>query len=624
MIVDRSLLFRAVLVLATVVMAFLYALPNVFGSDPAIQIAPANFGVVIDKETRNKVASLLDAANIPYTDLSLNGKSSLQFRLPSADFQLRARDILDKGLNKGSNPKDYTVAIYLLSYSPRWLSAIHAVPMYLGLDLRGGVHFLFQLDVSGALKKYKESSALSIRHFLRDGKISNAGVLSREENIEIRFWSSEGMKAALDLLRHNYPNLSFLESQTLGKFLLIATIQPKDKEKIVSDSIQQNITTLHKRVNELGVSEPLIQQQGADRIVVELPGIQDVAQAKKILGKTATLEMHLVSDDQLSSDYPPPDEESFNMKLSAAANGGKLIVNRTVLLTGDHIIRADADFDQNNQPIVSLQLDSAGAEIFREVTRENVGKRLAIVLFEDGVANVVTAPRINEEIPNGRVQITGAFTFEEASETALLLRAGALAAPMEIVEERTIGPRLGTENIKKGVHATLAGLLAIAVFMIFYYRLFGVFSVIALSVNLLFLLAILSILQATLTLPGIAAIALTLGMAIDANVLINERIREELRSSVLPIFAIKEGYARAFSTIIDSNVTTLIAGVVLLIFGSGPVRGFAVVHCIGILTSLFSSVVISRTIVDLFYANRSPSSLSIGQIWKPESSAAND
>ncbi|WP_092483427.1 protein translocase subunit SecD [Candidatus Ichthyocystis hellenicum] len=625
--VGRLLLLRGGFVLFVVALTSLYALPNLFGDSPAVQMIPARSGVVIDESVKGKVESVLSSAKIPYTDLRLS-KSSLQLRLFSTDAQLKARDLLDREIN-GNRPsvKDYTIAVDLLSSSPKWLSEIHAVPMYLGLDLRGGVHFLFQVDVSGALKKYRESSAFSLRNLLRREHISHASVLSRGDSIEVLFWSQSNMKSGIDFLRRHYPDFYFQERDSgYGKFSVVARIKPKEREKIVSDAIQHNVTTLHRRVNELGVSEPLIQQQGKDRIVVELPGVQDVAQAKKILGKTATLEMHILSDESdqlLPVDLLPSYEESLPLKSSDGDSNLRVVVNKSVLLTGDHIIRADADFDRNNQPAVSLQLDSSGAEIFRELTRENVGKRLAIVLLEDGVASVVTAPRINEEIPNGRVQITGSFTFEEAGETALLLRAGSLAAPMDIVEERTIGPRLGAENIRKGVRATLFGLVAIALFMMFYYRFFGLISVISLVINLLFLIAVLSILQATLTLPGIAAIALTLGMAIDANVLINERIREELRSGALPVFAIKEGYSRAFSTIIDSNVTTFIAGVALLIFGSGPIRGFAVVHCIGIVTSLFSSVVVSRTLVDLIYSCRSPQQVSIGQIWKSDF-AAND
>ncbi|CUT18026.1 MULTISPECIES: protein translocase subunit SecD [Candidatus Ichthyocystis] len=622
--VGRFLFLRGGFVFIAVVLMLLYALPNFFGDSPAVQMIPAHSGVKIDESVKDRVASALNLAKIPYDDLSLI-KSSLRLRLFSTDDQLKARDLLDKEINGDSVlRKDYTIAVDLLSSSPGWLSKIHAVPMYLGLDLRGGVHFLFQVDVSGAIKKYRESSAFSLRNLLRRKHISHAAVLSRDDSIEILFWSPSDMRLGIDFLRRYYPDLYFQERVGSGKFLVTARIKPKEREKIISDAIQHNVTTLHRRVNELGVSEPLIQQQGKDRIVVELPGVQDVAQAKKILGKTATLEMHMLSsegDQLLPVDSLPSYEESFPLKSSDGDSKVRVVVNKAILLTGDHIIRADADFDRNNQPAVSLQLDSSGAEIFRELTRENVGKRLAIVLLEDGLANVVTAPRINEEIPNGRVQITGSFTFEEAGETALLLRAGSLAAPMDIVEERTIGPRLGAENIKKGVRATLSGLFAIALFMVLYYRFFGFISVISLVINLLFLVAILSILQATLTLPGIAAIALTLGMAIDANVLINERIREELRSGALPVFAIREGYSRAFSTIIDSNVTTLIAGVALLIFGSGPIRGFAVVHCIGIGTSLFSSVVISRTIVDLVYLRRSPQSVSIGQIWKSNFSA---
>ncbi|TRZ90584.1 MAG: protein translocase subunit SecD, partial [Rhodocyclaceae bacterium] len=383
------------------------------------------------------------------------------------------------------------------------------------------------------------------------------------------------------------------------------------------------ITTLHNRINELGVAEPVIQQQGADRIVVQLPGVQDTAKAKDILGRTATLEVRMVDDEasaspavieQAARGQPPPGTEYY------VERGGRgLLVRKQVVLTGERLTDAQPGFDnQTHEAAVHLSLDSAGARIFKDLTRDNVGKRMAILLIEKGKGEVVTAPVIRTEIGGGRVQISGRMTTMEANDVALLLRAGSLAAPMEIIEERTIGPSLGADNIAKGFHSTLWGFSAISAFMIVYYVLFGTVSVVALSANLLFLVALLSLLQATLTLPGIAAIALTLGMAIDANVLINERVREELRNGSTPQAAITAGYERAWATILDSNVTTLIAGIALLIFGSGPIRGFAVVHCLGIMTSIFSSVVVSRAIVNLIYGRRRKlEALSIGQVWKP-------
>lgn len=612
----RSLWMRSFLVLGGVFLAFLYALPNFYGNTPAVEIiSTRSSSFSLGQPFQTQLASFLHSKKVSYRDMRFSDKV-LQIRFFSPEEQLRGRDFLEQKLNGGRSDPPYTVALNLISAAPSWLMAIHAFPMYLGLDLRGGVRFLFQVDFSGAYKKYLGSVAFSLRHFLRDQKVPHAGIFVCNQAIVLHFWSKEDKEKARPLLALHYPVFSFQESSE--PLLLKATVMASEQLKIFDQAIQQNISTLHKRVNELGVSEPLIQRQGKNRIVVELPGVQDVARAKKILGKTATLEMHLVSN----SSTAPFNKEVFYTKETPDHPSQPLTLERSVLLTGDHIIRADSNFDRNNQPAVLLHLDSSGAEIFRDVTRTGVGRRLAIVLFENGVGRIVTAPRINEEIPNGNVQITGSFSFDEAAETALLLRAGALAAPMSIIEERTIGPSLGEENIRKGFHATLSGFAVIALFILFYYRAFGFFSIIALASNLLFLIAALSLLQATLTLPGIAAIALTLGMAIDANVLINERIREELRSGVLPLFAIREGYARAWATIVDSNVTTLIAGIALLIFGSGSIRGFAVVHCLGILTSLFSSVVISRTCADLLYLNRrSLSSLSIGQVWKPDLTA---
>ena len=403
----------------------------------------------------------------------------------------------------------------------------------------------------------------------------------------------------------------------------MATLKPEAQKRIQEFAVKQNITTLHNRINELGVAEPVIQQQGIDRIVVQLPGVQDTAKAKDILGRTATLEVRMVDDEasanpgimeQAAAGRPPVGTEYY------VERGGRgLLVKKQVVLTGERLTDAQPGFDnQTQEAAVHLSLDSAGARIFKDVTRDNVGKRMAILLIEKGKGEVVTAPVIRTEIGGGRVQISGRMSTVEANDVALLLRAGSLAAPMEIIEERTIGPSLGADNIAKGFSSTMWGFIAISAFMMGYYLLFGAVSVFALSANLLFLVALLSLLQATLTLPGIAAIALTLGMAIDANVLINERVREELRAGNSPQASITAGYERAWATILDSNITTLIAGVALLIFGSGPVRGFAVVHCLGILTSIFSSVVVSRAMINLIYGHRRKLvAVSIGQIWKP-------
>ena len=400
----------------------------------------------------------------------------------------------------------------------------------------------------------------------------------------------------------------------------MGTFKPEAIKRIQEFAVKQNITTLHNRINELGVAEPIIQQSGPDRIVVQLPGVQDTAKAKDILGRTATLEIRMVDDTPGALESALNGNVPVTAELYTERGGSPILVKKIVVLTGERLNDAQPGFDsQTQEPAVHLTLDSAGARIFRDVTRESVGKRMAILLIEKGKGEVITAPVIRSEIGGGKVQISGRMTTMEANETSLLLRAGSLAAPMDIIEERTVGPSLGAENIARGFHATLWGFAAIAVFMIIYYGMFGVISVLALSANLLFLVAILSLLQATLTLPGIAAIALALGMAIDANVLINERIREELRNGSTPQAAISAGYERAFDTILDSNITTLIAGLALLIFGSGPVRGFAVVHCLGILTSIFSAVVVSRALVNIIYGRQKRlSKISIGQVWKPE------
>ncbi|MCB1893487.1 MAG: protein translocase subunit SecD, partial [Rhodocyclaceae bacterium] len=515
------------------------------------------------------------------------------------------------------------VALNLLSRSPAWLTSLHALPMYLGLDLRGGVHFLLQVDMKGALSKRLDSTGADLRSMLRDKNVRHAGIVRERDQLAIRFRDAETRNKARAAIESSQPDLLLTEVEDGADLKLTATLKPEAQKRIQEFALKQNITTLHNRINELGVAEPVIQQQGADRIVVQLPGVQDTAKAKDILGRTATLEVRLVDDensqnpavmDEAARGQPPVGTEYY-----VERSGAPLLVKKQVVLTGDRLTDAQPGFDnQTHEPAVHLTLDSAGARIFKDITRENVGRRMAILLIEKGKGEVITAPVIRTEIGGGRVQISGRMSTMEATDVALLLRAGSLAAPMEIIEERTIGPSLGAENIERGFNSTLYGFAAIAVFMGIYYLVFGVISVVALATNLLLLIALLSMLQATLTLPGIAAIALTLGMAIDANVLINERIREELRNGVSPQAAITAGYERAFGTILDSNVTSLIAGLALLIFGSGPVRGFAVVHCLGILTSMFSAVVVSRGIVNLIYGGRRKlAKLAIGNVaWK--------
>ena len=606
---NRYPLWVYVTVAVAVVLGLLYTLPNFFGESPAVQVSSARATLKVDTATLGRVEEVLKKANIPYTGVFLDAVG-VKVRFADTDTQLKAKDLIAQALNPDPQNPSYTVALNLLSSSPNWLTRVGALPMYLGLDLRGGVHFLLQVDMKGALTKRLDAFGGDIRTTLRDKSIRHSGVAREGNRITVRFRDAETREKARRVLIDAFGDLQVLEAGDAAEPRLDLTIKPEAEKRIQEAALKQNIGTLNKRVNELGVAEPVIQQQGADRIVVQLPGVQDTARAKEILGRTATLEIRMVDEENSRNMQVLADAQKgqvpFGSEFYVERQGAPLLVKRQVVLTGDRLTDAQAGFDnQTQEPAVHLTLDATGARIFRDVTRENVGNRMAILLFEKGKGEVITAPVIRTEIGGGRVQISGGrMSTVEANDIALLLRSGSLAAPMEIVEERTVGPSLGKENIEKGFNSTLWGFAAITAFMIVYYVLFGVFSSIALAVNLLFLVALLSLLQATLTLPGIAAIALTLGMAIDANVLINERVREELRAGQTPQAAIHAGYERAFGTIVDSNVTTLIAGLMLLIFGSGPVRGFAVVHCLGILTSMFSSVVVSRALVNLFYGSR--------------------
>jgi len=619
---NRYPLWKYVIIAFALLLGLVYTLPNFFGEAPAVQVSSAKATLKVDEKTRERVAGVLHGAGIEDSSLFLDS-TGVKVRLRSAESQLQARDVLEKQFNPDPADPQYVVALNLLSNSPRWLTSLHALPMYLGLDLRGGVHFLLQVDMKGALTKRLDSIGADLRTLLRDKNVRHAGITREGERVIIRFRDGQTRNAARTVLEDNQPDLLLAEQGEGDELRLLATLKPAAIKRIQEFAVRQNMTTLSNRINELGVAEPVIAQQGADRIVVQLPGVQDTAKAKDILGRTATLEIRMVDETPGALEAAQAGQLPFGSELYVERGGLPLLVKKQVVLTGDRLTDAQPGFDnQTHEPAVHLTLDSTGARIFKDVTRDNVGKRMAIVLIEKGKGEVVTAPVIRTEIAGGRVQISGRMSTVEANDTALLLRAGSLAAPMEIIEERAIGPSLGAENIEKGFHSTLWGFAAIAAFMIVYYVLFGLVSVIALAANLLFLIALLSMLQATLTLPGIAAIALTLGMAIDANVLINERIREELRNGSTPQAAIHTGYERAFGTILDSNVTTLIAGIALLIFGSGPVRGFAVVHCLGILTSLFSAVVVSRAMINLLYGSRRKvESLAIGQIWKPGNTA---
>ncbi|MBI3069469.1 MAG: protein translocase subunit SecD [Betaproteobacteria bacterium] len=613
---NRYPLWKYVIIVASLVIGLVYALPNFFGEVPAVQVSPLKATLKADTALTRRVEEILRKANIVPGDIFLD-PTSVKAYFADTDIQIKAKDALQTALGE-----DYVVALNLLSRSPRWLAAIGALPMYLGLDLRGGVHFLLQVDMKAALAKKAESSVSDIRGALRDKRIQYSGVTREGYAVIVRFRDKAARDRALEEIGRNMPDLELRTRDDANEFRIIGTLKLEAQMRTQEFALQQNITTLRNRVNELGVAEPIIQQQGADRVVVQLPGVQDTAKAKDILGRTATLEVRMVDEersDAAALQAAVAGQVPFGDELYVDRNGAPILVKKQVVLTGDRINDAQPGFDgQTGEPAVHINLDGTGARIFQQVTRENVGKRMAILLFEKGKGEVVTAPVIRTEIGGGRVQISGRMTTQEAKDIALLLRAGALAAPMEIVEERTVGPSLGAENIRIGFHSTWIGFSGIAVFMISYYMLFGVVSIIALAANVLFLVALLSMLQATLTLPGMAGIALTIGMAIDANVLINERVREELRNGNTPQAAIAAGYERAWGTILDSNVTTLIAGVALFAFGSGPVKGFAVVLNLGLLTSMFSAVMVSRGMINLIYGSRRKlEKISIGQVWRP-------
>jgi preprotein translocase subunit SecD len=621
---NRYPLWKYAVMLVALVIGLVYTLPNLFGEAPAVQVSSGKATVRLDSTTLAAVEAALAANQIKPTAVTFDNSTTntnIRVRLTDTDTQLRVKDLLQKTLNSDPTDPQFIVALNLQSASPTWLSALHALPMYLGLDLRGGVHFLLQVDMAGALNKKLDSDASDVRTLLRDNNVRDGGVNRVGQSVVVNLADQATADAALKLLGRGISELQWAsQAGQDGGVQLVGTFTPAVQRAVQDAALKQNITTLHNRVNELGVAEPVIQQQGADRIVVELPGVQDTAKAKDIIGRTATLEARLadpVNTHPNPSDPVPPGDELFTQ-----GNQTPVLLRKQIIFTGDRIIDASAGFDEHQRPSVSLRLDSAGGRALRSVSRDNIGKPMAMVLFEKGKGEVLTVATIQSELGD-RFQITGQPTPQAAADLALLLRAGSLAAPMEIIEERTIGPSLGADNIKKGFHSVVWGFAAIAVFMIAYYMLFGVISMIGLSVNLLLLIAVLSMLQATLTLPGIAAIALALGMAIDANVLINERVREELRNGAPPQLAIQNGYAHAWATILDSNVTTLIAGLALLAFGSGPVRGFAMVHCIGILTSMFSAVFFSRGIVNLWYGGKKKlKSLAIGQVWRPETAPA--
>ena len=612
---NRYPMWKNIFVAIMILIGLIYTIPNFFGESPAVQITPAKSTTKLDSALLGQVEAIFQQEKIAYDGVYLDARG-VKARFANTDTQIKAKDVLQANLGK-----DYTVALNLLSRSPNWLRNMGAKPMYLGLDLRGGVHFLLQVDMKAALSKAAERFVGDFRIALRKERISYVGVSREGETVQINFNNEAELIKGKAIISKEYPNLTLTEMTNGEEKVLKASLNLVEQKRIQDFAIKQNIQTLHNRINELGVAEPIIQQQGADRVVVQLPGVQDTAKAKDILGRTATLEIRLVDEeknDAATLEKAEKGQAPLGDEVFKDRDGRTILVKKNVALTGDYITDAGPGIDsQSGRNTVNVTLDARGARIFQQVTRENVGKRLAILLIEKGSTEVITAPTINEEIGGGRVQISGMANTQEATDISLLLRAGALAAPMDIIEERTVGPSMGQDNINRGIHSTLWGFLAIAVMMMIYYQAFGVVSVAALAINLLLLVAILSMLQATLTLPGLAAIALALGMAIDANVLINERVREELRNGNTPQASIHAGYERAWDTILDSNVTTLIAGLALFMFGTGPIKGFAVVHVLGILTSMFSAVLVSRAMVNFIYGyRRKLSKLSIGQIYK--------
>ena len=614
---NRYPLWKYALLVVALLIGLIYTLPNFFGEAPAVQVSSGKATVKLDAAMVARVEAAMQAVGVKADSVAFEG-NSVRARFNDTDTQLKAKDAINKAINTDLSEPSYIVALNLVSRSPDWLKSVRAFPMYLGLDLRGGVHFLMQVDMKAAIAKKVESLVGDARSMLREKNLRHAGISKDGNDLVIAFREAETRTAALALLSDKLPDIQWLAQGEGSELSLRGSFKPQSLVAVQEAALKQNITTLQNRVNELGVAEPVIQQQGLDRVIVQLPGVQDTAKAKDIIGRTANLEFRLAdmsaeAQAALAGTGPVP----FGRERFGVGRGAPVIVHKEAIVTGDMLTDAQPRQDENHQPAVSVRLDAKGGRQMKEMSRANVGNYMAAILFEKGKGEVLTVARINSEL-SADFQITGMGSTENATDLALLLRAGGLAAPMEVIEERTIGPTLGAENIAKGMHSVAWGFAAVALFMCLYYMLFGVFSTLALGFNLLMLVAVLSMLQATLSLPGMAAIALVLGMAIDSNVLINERVREELRSGASPQAAIFAGYERAWATILDSNVTTLIAGLALLAFGSGAVRGFAVVHCLGIMTSMFSSVMFSRALVNLWYGRQKKlKSLSVGQVWKP-------
>ncbi len=587
-------LWKYLLILFMLLAGLVYTLPNYYGEAPVVQVQPKFATIKADDALQQQVISVLQAEKLNAESITLDAQGvTARFGEGDMDSQKKAQEALQKAL--GSN---YVALLNLMPRGPAWLSWLRALPMHLGLDLRGGMHLLMQVDMKVALDNAAESATGRIRTLLHEKDVRYSGISHDGQVITVKFRDAESRSAGESEIKQSDKGLLLNSKEEGGEYLLVATLRQEEQRRIQEAAIQQNLLTLRKRLNGLGLGEPVIQQQGGDRIVVELPGVQDPERVHKLIGRTAILQLRMVEEGSPIGAEQFPDRE-----------GRMLPLKREVIFTGEHIKDASQGRDEMGAPAVNLTLDSIGAHTFKQVTSENVGKRMAIILFEEDdndvlKGQIVTAPVIKVEIPNGQVQISGAMTEQEARDISLLLRSGALAAPMKIAEESAVGPSAGKKNIAQGFDSTLVGFSAITLFMIAYYMVFGTVSVLSLGANLLLLVGVLSMMQATLTLPGMAGIALTLGMAIDSNVLINERIREELRNGVSPQAAIHAGYDRAFATILDSNVTTFIAGFALLAAGSGPIQGFAVVLCLGILTSMFSSVLVSRALVNLIYGRK--------------------
>ena len=621
---NRYPLWKNIIIVLALVLGLLYTIPTFFGTTQAVQVSGAKATVKVEADVKDKVEQVLKAQNIPYTGLyfekTAQGLGTVKVRVNGQDAQAKAKEAINAALNTDPNSPAYTLAYSTVSAAPDWMTAIGAKPVSLGLDLRGGVHFLLEVKMSDAVQKKLDAMQNGFNTLFKDKKIALQSAEKNGEQLVMNFDSPATAEQARAAILSEQGATDYVVTPNGNSVAVGLTEQAVNQVK--NQAIKQNIEILHNRVNAMGASEPVVQQQGFDRIVVELPGESDPARAKSLIGRTATLEVRMEETTN------PLNGVEFDMASSEGHPGQKALLKKQVVITGDAFTQARGQLDgQNGGVHVSVNLNAESGKIMRQTTHDNIGKRMGIVMYEqqpDGKTKgeVISLATIQSEFGDA-FQITGARTLQEAEDLALLLRSGALAAPMTITQESTVGPSLGEENIKKGLKSLAYGFAAVSIFMLIYYRVFGMFSVLALGVNLLLLVGILAAIGVTMTLPGIAAVALTLGMAIDSNVLINERIREELRNGQAPAMAIHLGYERAFATILDSNITTLIAGVALLIFGTGPIRGFAIVHCLGIATSMFSAVFFSRGLANAWYGRQQRlQSISIGQVWRPSADAA--